>query len=199
MEYEVIPIFSSPIYISKNDYTLDNKEINFIKQLDYTDYNINKQTKNQFILNEVKLTGLKNFITLHLENYKQEILKPVNNFDISITQSWINFYDENNYIHTHDHPNSFLSGIFYIESNNCPTEFDIKNRIFNLDIGPVKEYNIFNCNSWQICPENFKLVLFPSTVLHKTKINSKNKQRITLSFNTYLKGEIGDNLYKLNV
>jgi hypothetical protein len=36
-----------------------------------------------------------------------------------ITQSWANYTKKNQYHHTHEHPNSFISGVLYINANEA--------------------------------------------------------------------------------
>ncbi len=50
-----------------------------------------------------------------------------NNITPYITQSWLNYTETNQYHHKHQHPNSLVSGVFYI---NCDDKFD-KIKFFN--------------------------------------------------------------------
>ena len=50
--------------------------------------------------------------------------------------------------------------------------------------------------------ENGKLVLFPSTLLHAVAKNKSDVERISLSFNTFIKGQLGgaqNSLQALNI
>ena len=40
---------------------------------------------------------------------------PQNNVEIYITQSWLNYIDENQYHPMHYHPNSVVSGVLYLD------------------------------------------------------------------------------------
>ena len=58
---------------------------------------------------------------------------------------------------------------------------------------PAKEYNPFNSKSWWFETGTNDLVLFPSNLTHMVE-KVVGKERISLSFNTFLKGYIGEDL-----
>ena len=41
---------------------------------------------------------------------------------LKITQSWINFTKKGEYHHPHAHPNSLISGVFYVEADKDKAE-----------------------------------------------------------------------------
>ena len=41
--------------------------------------------------------------------------------EIYITISWINYTETNQYHHAHSHPNSVISGVYYIETDESDT------------------------------------------------------------------------------
>ena len=56
-----------------------------------------------------------------------------------------------------------------------------------------KEFNAYNSLTWDCLVENNVLMLFPSWLNHKVESNKKaTTDRISLSFNTFVKGTIGD-------
>jgi hypothetical protein len=57
---------------------------------------------------------------------------------------------------------------------------------------PVKEYNLANSSFWT-CPVNDNgIIYFPSTTLHEVGTNNSDKNRISLGFNVFMRGELGD-------
>ena len=55
-----------------------------------------------------------------------------------------------------------------------------------------KEFNFYNSESWWIPVKTGDLVVFPSNFAHSVANTESKNTRISLSFNTFLKGIIGD-------
>ena len=203
--YEVYPLFSYPVYSSTIGYTLSTKEINFIENLPKKQeemYNkFHQNSDNNYVLKLEELKNIKNFIQQNIDTYKTQVLKARSDIEIYITQSWVNYSVPGNFHHRHDHPNSYLSGIFYVNTANTHTTFEQVNRVFNLELAPYSEHNIFNSGSWKLKQNNNNVIIFPSTLLHKVEENNSTEKRITIAFNTYVRGKIGseDELYGLEL
>ena len=69
------------------------------------------------ILENKEMKKLKQFIEKSLKEYFQNIYVPKNNVEPYITQSWCNYTKEGQYHHKHAHPNSFVSGVFYVQAD----------------------------------------------------------------------------------
>jgi hypothetical protein len=52
-----------------------------------------------------------------LQRLFRTIICPKNNIELYITQSWLNYTEENQYHHRHEHPNSVVSGVLYFDSD----------------------------------------------------------------------------------
>jgi uncharacterized protein (TIGR02466 family) len=194
--YEIYPLFSYPVYSSNIGYELLKDELDFIENLPKKQeemYNKNHQNSdNDYVLNLEELKNIKNFIQQNIDTYKTQVLKARSDIEIYITQSWVNYSVPGNFHHRHDHPNSYLSGIFYVNTANTHTTFEQVNRTFSLELAPYSEHNIFNSGSWKLKQKNNNVVIFPSTLLHKVEQNKSNEKRITIAFNTYVRGKIGN-------
>jgi hypothetical protein len=58
----------------------------------------------------------------------------------------------------------------------------------------TKQYNNWNSTSWCLPTQTGDLLLFPSYLAHMVEEISEEKEvRVSLSFNTFLKGQIGGN------
>jgi uncharacterized protein (TIGR02466 family) len=194
MKSEIIPIFSTPIYITKLDRPFSQEEMLFVNKTK------NKTQKNEsnvssidsYILNNQIFNKIKNEITLHLNNYLNEVINPKENLQLYITQSWLNYTETNQHHHKHQHPNSLISGVLYI---SCDEQFD-KIKFFNTDyktIKPeIKEWNIWNSETWWFHVKTGDIILFPSSLSHMVEAKEGNNTRISLSFNTFIKGKIGN-------
>ena len=103
-------LFPIPLYSTDINRNFTKKEINFVKdQKNYCNNNEgNIHTTDNYILNRPELKKIKNFLDECCKDYLKTIICPQNNIKIYITQSWLNYTEENQYHHTHDHPNSVV-------------------------------------------------------------------------------------------
>lgn len=147
----------------------------------------NKCTKNKHILNDSQFLDLKNEIENCLNFYIKDVLKY--DVEIYITQSWLNFANKGDSHFSHNHANSFLSGVLYIQANDHIT-FE-QERKFLLRITP-KSYNENNAESVDVDSKTGDIIIFPSWLHHNVKQNVNDELRISLAFNTFIKGKVGN-------
>jgi uncharacterized protein (TIGR02466 family) len=195
MEATINGIFPTPIYISKIDRELTKKELSFI---DKTKSDCNKNEGNitssdNYILNNKVFKHLKTDLDLRIQDYFEKVISPTDEIKPYITQSWLNYTEKNQYHHKHSHPNSLVSGVFYI---NCDDKFD-KIKFFNdtyKTIKPeIKDWNLWNSESWWFPVKTGDLVMFPSSLIHMVETKQGDNTRISLAFNVFIKGTIGIN------
>ena len=55
------------------------------------------------------------------------------------------------------------------------------------------KYNPYNSGSWFFPVETGKIIMFPSSTTHQVDNKKGYNTRISLAFNTFLKGKIGPN------
>ena len=55
----------------------------------------------------------------------------------------------------------------------------------------TKNFNVHNSETWFIRIKTGQLVIFPSYLQHLVPIKEGTNLRISLSFNTFIKGELG--------
>ena len=107
--------------------------------------------------------------------------------DFKITQCWANKTTTGGSHHVHHHPNSILSGIFYL-NDSTPTRFITE---LKWDIPLIESMNNESSTS-TVQSECGKLLIFPSTLMHGTDRMINDDTRYTMSFNTFISGELGD-------
>jgi uncharacterized protein (TIGR02466 family) len=195
IESNINSIFTTPIYISKLNRELSKKELSFI---DKSKLNVYKNEGNttsvdNYILNNKEFKTLKEELDLRIQDYFNKIICTANNITPCITQSWLNYTETNQFHHKHAHPNSLVSGVFYI---NCDDQFD-KIKFFNEKYKPikleVKEWNVWNSESWWFPVKTGDIIMFPSSLTHMVETKEGNNTRISLAFNVFIKGTVGDN------
>jgi uncharacterized protein (TIGR02466 family) len=195
MEATINGIFPTPIYISKLNRELTNKELSFIdkSKLDVYKNEGNTTSNDNYILNHKAFKNLKEDLDLRVQDYFQKVISPTDLISCYITQSWLNYTETNQYHHRHKHPNSLVSGVFYV---NCDEKVD-KIKFFNdsyKTIKPeIKDWNIWNSESWWFSVKSGDIILFPSSLTHMVETKEGTNTRISLAFNVFIKGTVGNN------
>ena len=195
-------LFPVPVYQVHRDSNLSPKEEKEIKKIVKGGKNANKEvsSNNSFSNNKyifkTKLANLKEFCEKHIKIYVKKVLRiESEELEFYITQSWLGITTPGESHYSHFHPNSFISGVFYIATEEADqiTFHDPNYRLkHGMWIDPI-EYDIWNSDSWNFAANNNELFLFPAWLDHSVKRNSKaTKDRISLAFNVFVKGIIGN-------
>ena len=195
IESTINGIFPTPVYISKLDRELTKKELTFIdkSKLNFYRNEGNITSNDNYILNQKVFGSLKEDLYLRVQDYFNKVLSTTDAVTPFITQSWLNYTETNQYHHKHQHPNSLVSGVFYV---NCHEEFD-KIKFFKNDyqtIKPeIKDWNLYNSETWWFTVKTGDIILFPSSLTHMVETKEGDNTRISLAFNVFIKGTIGNN------
>jgi uncharacterized protein (TIGR02466 family) len=195
-DYEIGSIFPTPIYATRRESDLDSTEVKEIEDIikeGMERNSSNSSTINTYIFNN-KLKAIKQFCEEHIQNYVDEIINPEKELDLYITQSWLNITKPGEFHHVHSHPNSIISGGFYIATvEDDKISFgDPNTKVKEIIKLEQKKFNMWNSSSWTVPVDNNKLILFPSWLNHQVKLNPKaTTDRISISFNTFVRGVLG--------
>jgi len=191
-------LFPTPIYISNINRKFTKQELQFVNK--QKKHCINNQgninTKDNYILNRKEFENIKKFLEKHCQNYLDTIICPKNNIELYITQSWLNYTEENQYHHQHSHPNSVVSGVFYFDSDKKNDKILFSNSKGYQQIEPKiddTKFNLWNSRTWWFSVETGNLFMFPSSTIHQVDVKKGTNTRISLAFNTFYKGTIGSN------
>lgn len=192
---EIHGIFPTPVMKSQLDRALTSKEMAvfdaFAKNTRKNDGNTT--SINNYVLEHDDLKDLKEFIQYYIDSFIQRIVMPKTNVNLYVTQSWVNYTKAGQYHHIHNHPNSVISGVFYINAVNDKIHFHNKktpNYILDFE---TDNYELFNSKSWFFEVKTNDIFLFPSTLDHNVETLDGNREdvRISLAFNTFFKGFVG--------
>jgi uncharacterized protein (TIGR02466 family) len=108
----------------------------------------------------------------------------------SISDAWININKHRDFNSSHKHVGCTFSGIYYVKVPKDSGILEFTNPITELPyvIGDwmIEEYNFFNSKSWKVIPEEGKLIMWPSWLMHSVKPNLSNDTRISIAFNTII-------------
>ncbi len=190
-EAQVLELFPQIVSMYKVETNFNPKQINIIKKGSEDCYKNdgNTTSKNNFILNLSAFKSLKKELFKRVEFHCYEILKIDKKIKPYITQSWLNYTQQNQFHHVHAHPNSFLSGVYYISCDNDTISFQ---DYTYKQIDPIVEKQTrYNCARWDQPTKTHDLFLFSSALKHCVNLKQNNATRISLAFNVFLKGEIG--------
>lgn len=189
--FEVLPQY---FYRFLCDKSTTEKSLDILKKMDYHPNIKNETSFDHRLERNEELKDLFIFFEYCLNEIKDDLYMECDK--LKITQAWANKSTENQNHHWHNHPNSFLSAVFYLTDSPMPTTFAIgdiwspqKNFSGNLDL---------NVRS-QVAPIYHKedtvagnLILFPSVVDHCVdSLHEGMEDRYTISFNTFPEGTIG--------
>ena len=154
-------------------------------------------------LDNKEFTSLKKWIQKRICEYTQKVLN--SSHPIKIQQSWININKKGMCHRQHCHINSFLSGVFYLDSSSeehAPIIFYNRDSDRNFFIEPVSdldEKGIYKPKPYQLqeaaplFPNTGDLLLFSSVMHHEVMPNPSDRDRISLSFNTFPQIPFGNN------
>jgi uncharacterized protein (TIGR02466 family) len=187
-------LFPIPIGRYELDRDLTAKELSFLVNQETRSNMGNLTSANNTILKAKELTKLRDFIETKVSEYFTEVYNPKHKVNLKITQSWTNYTKQGEYHHKHEHPNSFVSGVFYVQSEKAKDKIYFYRNGYQQIKFPPKEWNVWNSDSWWFDVGTCDLILFPSSLTHMVETVDHEQTRISLSFNTFPVGNVGDEL-----
>ena len=187
--YELIPLFPQALYRAVFR-PLTANETRIIDEFPVKKQQLGNHTSHApYFLSEPGLENLKKDLEEHIDTYVKEIMKV--DYEVYITNSYKNVTKPGDQHIVHNHSNSIISGCLYLRSSYIqPTiSFTRGNFPYLLAFEP-KEFTPFNALEWTIPVEDNNIIIFPSTMNHYVKPNNSNKERLSLAFNTFVRGNI---------
>ena len=192
MTKKLYPLF--PTCVTEHYCDISKEQLKFIMQQQECVVKnfFNNISKDKNILDKKIFKKLKIQIEKCLSEYALEVYG-CDSIKVYTTQSWLNFSKKGESHHNHFHPNSFLSGVLYIKAdpNYHYIKFSNNNYTTIFPYNEKTQWTDFNARTYDILVEKGKLLIFPSKLNHSVEPNTKDDLRISLSFNTWLRGEVG--------
>ena len=189
-------LFPEPVYTSKLDRALTKKELKTINEYKKETHKNagNIASNDNYVLENKTLKNLKKDLHTKVMDYFDKVICTSNSIIPHITQSWINYTETNQFHHRHFHSNSYVSGVFYIDAQKevDSITFYRPGEIQKTIVLSVAQCNQFNSANWGCSIQTGDVVLFPSSLHHGVQKKKGNNIRISLSFNVFFKGTIGD-------
>ena len=201
-----LQLFSTPLIVIKTDEN-DHKKLYdqyYQKVIDYKEKNSSRalnrdpHRKNYVsdtngytsfyrdsLLNNSSFYGLISYLNEKISKHLCE-QENLDYLDLKWMDCWFNVYSKGQNVEEHFHPNSIISGVYYLK---CPPNcgdivffdqlYGFKNYCKNMSFLKTFIYP----QKFKLTPEDGMLVLFPSWLIHKTTPNLSEEDRIVFSFN----------------
>jgi len=196
LKYKIEGIFPTPVYRTKLTNKIGKTENNLINEIkNESSENLgNFISDDKYVLERPGFKKIKKELLKHLKEY-YKIVCCFKDSEPYLTQSWLNFTSEEQYHHKHEHPNSMVSGVLYLNANLNNDKIQFWKDCGYQRIRPdVTEFNWFNAESWWFEVESKDLILFPSSLTHSVETKKGNNIRTSLAFNSFIKGNIGSEI-----
>jgi|TARA_A100001515_G_scaffold39293_1_gene30949 uncharacterized protein (TIGR02466 family) len=115
---------------------------------------------------------------------------------LKIGNFWFNINSKYDYNRTHDHQNSILSAVYYIdaEGDNIGSFVAERDDSAEFFLGTYKNISPFTSTSFSIIPLTGFAFIMPSWVLHSVEQNLEDRDRISLAVN-FIRHDIEENPY----
>ena len=200
MKFNVQRIFPTSIFSFDN--VLEQEYIDSMKE------DIINQSKINVEQRQSNWQSVKNNKLYELPKYKELGRKALSNSriyideleyiveDMKLTGMWSNILKSGETHPPHTHSNNFISGVFYVQAennNDTPAINFLDPRGQTCVLQPQqKTYTLYNSTRYFFPAISNRMILFPSWLSHYVPVNYSKTDRISIAFNTMLKGKVGE-------
>ena len=186
-------IFPTHLFLIDNFYNSDTTEMKkYISDLwKGRNYDSNWQTQSADLH---KQKEFKKFAELVISTSK-EILNELkyNTEDVVITDMWANVLKNTEHHPAHTHSNNFLSGTYYLHSDQGPgIQFHDPRPAADVIVPSKQETTVHNSSVLSYDSKQNRAIIFPSWLPHWTQRNKSNNKRISIAWNIQVKGKVGE-------
>jgi uncharacterized protein (TIGR02466 family) len=192
-------LFPQPVAQVSLNRKLTDDEFNCIMTQPLRPDFVNAISDNFTILEKPELKQIKAFCDYHTGIFFDRIFAPLNDIKPHLTTSWVNYTKKNDWCNDHNHSNSIISGVFYVQTHESDAI------IFHNE-PPYKQLSWLNKtdNPWNAEIAMFpaiecELLLFRSDLRHRIVPVQHDGVRVSVSFNTWISGTIGDDISLLTL
>jgi len=186
-------LFAQPVGFFDLGRELSDEEKFFLMELEQRPNMGNRTSANNFVLRDKLMTSLRGWMEDCVAEYFKATTNPKHDVTLRLTQSWVNYSEPGQYHHKHAHPNSFVSGVFYIQTKPNDKIFFYRDGYSQIKFPPA-EWNSWNSESWWFEAITGRLILFPSSLTHMVPTVEGEDVRVSLSFNTFPAGTVGEEM-----
>lgn len=185
-------LFPTAVAFSQFDRDLTEEEFSFLRNQEQRPNTGNTTSADRKILEHSLMKDVRAAIQKAIDEYFQEVYRPAFDVKLQITQSWMNYSEPGQHHHKHAHPNSFLSGCFYPQADKNLDKLYFFNDPYHRIKIYTEDFNVYNSESWWLPVGTGDIVIFPSSLTHMVEPVVSTDTRISLAFNTFPVGYVGN-------
>ena len=185
-----IPLISIPAYEFYAEESLVQEVLDEVVALEFVDNTKNFVSKSPFYN-----YNLYNWIESCLEKVREIYYS--DNLQLKIVSCWANKTTTLQQHAMHNHINSIVSGVLYLNDSNSELEFIYNDPWLKLHnesiLGIGKSTSKMMAPSIivsKVTPVRGKLLLFPSSLTHKANVNTSKNTKYSISFNRFVSGKL---------
>jgi len=113
--------------------------------------------------------------------------------DIMITDMWANVLKDSEHHPMHTHSNNFLSGTYYLQSDQkASIVFHDPRPAADVLVPRKKQTTLNNSSLLSYASKQNRAVIFPSWLPHWVQQNKSKTKRISIAWNIQVKGQVGE-------
>ena len=155
------------------------------------DYDDNWQTKSANLHKQKEFKFFADLIILTSKRIIEQLDYKVE--DIIITDMWANVLKDTEHHPMHTHSNNFLSGTYYLQSDQkASIVFHDPRPAADVIVPRKKETTLNNSSLLSYASKQNRAVIFPSWLPHWVQQNKSKTKRISIAWNIQVKGQVGE-------
>ena len=155
------------------------------------DYDDNWQTKSANLHKQKEFKFFADLIILTSKRIIEQLDYKVE--DITITDMWANVLKDTEHHPMHTHSNNFLSGTYYLQSDQkASIVFHDPRPAADVIVPRKKETTLNNSSLLSYASKQNRAVIFPSWLPHWVQQNKSKNKRISIAWNMQVKGQVGE-------
>lgn len=196
MSFQLNAIFPTPVQQGNIGRNFTQEELDYVnywgKDGNWHNNMGNITSNNRYVLDDPKMKDVRDFAQRAIDNFLNVVIIPKTSVKLAITQSWFNYTEEGQYHHTHEHPNSYLSGVIYFDADHDKDKIIFHKKGYQQIKLPTEKFEWYNSDSWFFQVKTGDIVVFPSSLTHNVETKQGTNRRVSLAFNTFPVGLIGE-------
>jgi uncharacterized protein (TIGR02466 family) len=111
----------------------------------------------------------------------------VDQYPMMITGCWANINPPGAYHPTHNHPNNYLSGVYYVSVPATGSRIQFQDPRPMMVMPKPREFTRLTANAADAESKEGRLLIFPAWLRHNVPANDGQSERISISFNLMFK------------
>lgn len=191
-QFDVIPLFSSPLAITRIKDDMSALDLIKSKPFNVTNDSGSEISESYSILDDFPRE--KNIILKHFDDYKNEVFE-YRSIKFNMYSSWSTKCKSRTGSDLHNHTNSIFSAVYYLDDiaeedggSLAFTNIGINKTSYNIMGDRI---NAFNGDNFTVQPGKGVLAIFPSYMYHRIEPYFGQNSRYSIAMNFMVEGNIG--------